>query len=490
MSSETQGKPPKRGEIAEKPHLGEGAAGAAPTAPHATERSKRGEESSSKKGASGPERFWKRRGLGRALAAALVVSLGVHAVVSPWNLLPKNDLEVREVEGELSIAIDTEDTPAPPEPPPPEPPPPAPTSEAEGVGSSKRDAGPKPRDAGVDAARDAESDADQRLTTELDAGIPIAHDAGGGEADGGSALEGGVAALDDAGGAGADGPRDPASTIGAAGNVQADVPLVQLLVNVAEVRKNPVGAKMGPLLSAIPEWDEFIAGTGVDPVRDTDWIYMSGPSLYSKRTSRLAIIVRYSASDAVVDRAVNIVAKKYAMGGTFDAGVPGVRAYLGHADFAQRVFLRPQSHVLAVVPPDYANTAAKILSKAKVAPKVRAGEAMRLTLKNPNHPFPFLPASLSELRVWITSRDDGGADVFGEGDAPTREEAEQAAKAIRKLVKDQNSLGVQIVTQGILNRTEVNSEGSVVRFKVPASQEQIQAIVDLVAAYLPGVVKK
>lgn len=487
MSSETQ---PKRGKNRATSALGRGAASGAPTAPHATPHdvlpTKR----------SGPERFWDGRRVRRALAATLVLSGALHVALSPWSLFPQKSLELREVEGELSIAIDTIDEPAPP-PAPPEPPPPPPVPEtpaSEGIGSTKRDAGPKLHDAGRDASRDASRDADLDADANVDAaeeregGFPldVDRDAGGVRSDGGELLGGdaAVALASDGGvGAGANGPRDPTSTIGAAGNVQADVPLVQLLVNVVEVRKNPVGAKMGPLLSAIPEWDEFIAGTNVDPIRDTDWIYMSGPSLYSKRTGRLAIIIRYSAPDAVVDKAVEIVAKKYAQGGVFDAGVPGVRGYIGHADFAPRVFLRPQSHVLAVVPPDYANTAAKILSKAKVAPKVRPGEAMRLTLRNPSRPMPFLPTTLTELRVWITGREDGGADVFGEADTASPGEAEDAAKVMKKVLRDQNSIGVQLVTKGLLNKAEVYPDGNVVRIKVPASEEQIQSVFDFVAAY-------
>lgn len=435
---------------------------------------------------SGPARFWDRRRVRRAFAVAFVFSAGVHSLFAP-SLLPKQRLEMVEVEGELTISIDSIEE-ASPEPPPPPPPiaetPPPPTPEAEGIGSTKRDAGPKPpkdagRDVEKDAAGDAEVDAD--VERERDGGIPLVDLV---DAAAGSALDGGIAlATDGSAPPGANGPRDPTAMIGGAGKVQADVPNVQLLLNFVEIRKNPVGAKMGPLLSAIPEWDEFIAGTKVDPMRDTEWISMQGPSLYSKRTSRLAIIIRYSAPDAVVDKAVEIVSKKYASGGVFDAGVPGVRAYLGHADFAPRVFLRPQSHVLAVVPPDYANTAAKILSKTKVDAKVRPGEAMRMTLRNPTRPMPFLPSSLTELRIWVTGREDGGADVFAEADAGTPADAEQAAKDIKKLVKDQNSIGVQLLSKGLLNRTEVVADGPTVRLKVAASEEQIQAVMDFVSAY-------
>ena len=82
-------------------------------------------------------------------------------------------------------------------------------------------------------------------------------------------------AVADAGGA----PRDPEAIVGAAGAIQADVILVMLVVNAEVIRQNPVGAQMGYLLRGIPQWNEFMSGTDIDPVRDADWVIVSGPSL-------------------------------------------------------------------------------------------------------------------------------------------------------------------------------------------------------------------
>ena len=43
--------------------------------------------------------------------------------------------------------------------------------------------------------------------------------------------------------------------------------------------------------------------------------------------------------------------------------------------------------------------------------------------------------------------------------------------------------GVQLITKGLLNKAEVYPDGTVVRLKVPASEEQIQSVFDFVAAY-------
>jgi len=460
--------------------VADGAAEIAPTAPHATPRT------GPAKTRSGPERFWAPRWRRLTAAGALTASLVTHYAIGPWSLLPENRLEFHDVEGEISIPVDIiEDEPPPPEPPPP---PPASTGEAEQAAAPVRRPAARPVDAGHDAAPD-EDDAGTGEGAAPDAeaaGADASPNADG--ADGGRDAEplmtdAGIALAGDAGVPGRDGPRDPSAIVGAAGGMQTGPPLVQLLVNMEVIRASPVGAKMGPLVSAIPQWDDFISGTRVDPLRDTDWVMIYGPSLIN--TERDAILVHYSTTDKLVDEACAIVAKKYDRGGAFDTGVPGTKAWLGHADRARRIFLRAQPHLLVVVPEDYAKIAARTLVGGRTPAHVRPGEAMRLTLKNPHRPMPFIPQTVSEMRLWIVPRPaDGGADVFAEGDTPDAAAASAVAEELRKVVRQQNSIGVRIVTQGLLNNVEIAGDGAVVRLKLSASREQLEAVLGVVAAQL------
>lgn len=442
--------------------LGAGAAGSAPTSPHATPRVLRGKP-------TGPERFWSLWRVRVALALGFAGSVAFHYAVGPWSLLPEEHLEFREVDGELTIPIEAlMEEPAAPTPAAALPDKASETPGSPGQTKNGPDAGPRNDDGG---GGDAEAH-DGGDAGDLDAEVATLADA----AALATTADGGVIP-------GSNGPRDPAGMVGVAGSVQAGPSLVQLLVNMEVIRQNPTGAKMGPLLSAIPQWDDFMSGTQVDPVRDTDWVFITGPSLI--HTERDAIMIHYSTSDAVVDKAIDIVAHKYDRGGLFDAGVPGVKATLGHADRAPRVFLRPQSHLVAVVPPDYANTAARMLKGARVSAHVRPGEAVRLTLQNPSRPMPFLPTSISELRLWVIPRAaDGGADVFGEGDTPDSAAAILASEDFRRFVTRQNSIGVRIVTQGLLNNVEISPDGSVVRLKLSVSHEQLETLLGLVAGQL------
>jgi hypothetical protein len=293
----------------------------------------------------------------------------------------------------------------------------------------------------------------------LDSGAPLAADAGV-----------------------ASGPRDPEAIVGAAGAVQADVVLVMLLVNTEVIRKSPVGATLGLLLRGIPQWDDFMSGTDIDPVRDTDWLMISGPSLV--HSERDVVLIHYSASDAVVDRAIAIVSRKYARGGPIDAGVPGVRAVLTHADRAERVMLRPGPHVLAVVPPSVANKVARQLSLSRVPTHVRPGEAMYLRLVNPNHPFPEIPAAITEARVRIVPRADEGADVFVDGETKDPGSADQAAEELARVVRRHNDMLTSLLTHGLLDDVEVKAEGSVAKVHLTATRDQIETVLTLVGGFL------
>jgi len=440
--------------------VGEGAALSAPTAPHATppDPPPRG----TKRKRSGPERFWDRRRVRLALMACIALSMLGHYAVSPWTVFPARTLEMKDTDGELTIPIDLlegEDTPPPPPPPPPPAaPPPAPTAlpNAEGPKHPIVDASaPRPRpDAG--GPRDAGVDAE---------GLS---DAG--------AIANGL------------GPSDAASdamfALGDGGleGVTAGERLVEVRVNVDVVKTNPVGARMGPLLRGIPQWDDFMAGTDVDPIADVDWIRIYGPSLI--RTEKDAVIVHFNMTDARAARDIAILSKHDVNGGAFDAGVPGVRAWRGHADRAWRVFILPRSHVAVMVPPEKAHETARVFSRIEPHLNMHDGDAVWVMVKNPSHPMPFLPTSLTELRFWARPRADGGADAFAEADAPDEESARLAARQIHTLAQQMNSLAVRLVTRGILNDVEVTSEGTKVKLHAPVSQEQLEAVYDLVSAEL------
>lgn len=422
-----------------------------------------------------------------ALLVAFALSIVAHGFVAPWNLLPDaSGIEFKDPAGELSIPVDLlgEEAPSPPEP---APAPaatvdPTPVATKDPTAPGKPDAGPKIVDAGADAPEKLAELPEAGLAIGADGGEPT--DAGG--ADGAAPEDAGLVALADAGaGPGSGGPRDPETMFGLSKVVNAGVQNVVLGVNVALIRKHPVGARMGPVLQAIPQWKDFLKGapSPVDPIRDTDWILIYGPSLI--HTDKDAVLVRYNVSDDAVDSTIGAIARTYDKGGAYDAGVSGVKASLGFADNAQRVFLRPQSKLLVIVPPSHAHEAAMTFRR-QVPRGPPPAEAMRLVVHRPSNQISIpglkFSESLTEIRLWIVPRADGGADVHAEGDCTDPAAALDSADRLTELLRRQNSLGVRFATRGLLNNAAVVADGTKIKLHVLASPEQLEAVLQLAAA--------
>jgi len=500
-----------------------GAAHLAPTAPHATWPAAALDAPVAK-----ATRFWSPAFARRCFVATCILSAVVHAAVSPWRLLPRAEsVDLKDVEGELTIPVELFAQSFEPPPAPAAEAPPNASARAGGEGDLGAPVSPpakkpekKPKreqpartaaDAGVEGARELSADAPDagapdgtdaalHAARELenavhgDAGLAMTDNANanadaGGERDDKKSGLGAAGAGEVAARGPAAAPRDPGEMIGMPGLISAGAVNVMLLVNVAEIRRNPVGARIGPLLSGIAQWADFLktSHASIDPVRDTDWIMIYGPSLI--HTERDAIFVRYTTTDSAVDSAMAELAKRYPKGGAFDTRVAGVKAWLGHADNAERVFLRGQSRLAVIVPKDHATPFAKLAKAAVVAPRVRAGEAMRLTLHNPSKQIAIrglaFADSVQTLRLWIEPHaNDGGADVWVEGDCTDALAAEQTAAELTALVARQNSILVRAATRGLLNRVAVRAEGTRFSSKIAANQEQLEAVLQAVAALL------
>ncbi len=462
--------------------LGEGAAQAAPTAPHATPRGGEG-AAGNRAGRStarnGPERFWSKGPVRVAFAVGLGLSVLAHSPLVPLGL--PSGFEMEDVEGEAAIPIDVlgPDTPAPAlEEPAPAAAPPSPQGDdksnaaAAALAKAHPDAG-SARDAG-EGERDGAAIADGAA---FDGAGPL-RDAAMIALGASDAAIGAEATEMDASPGGA----DPHALAGAVAAIQPKVVNVVLVINAEVIRKNPVGATMGYLLRGIPQWDDFMRGTTIDPVRDVDWFMVSGPSLVN--SERDVVLIHYSAPDAVIERAVSVISHKYDRGGPFDAGVPGVKAVLAHADRAERVILRPQPHVLAVAPPADAAKVARQLAGSRVKAPVLPGEAVYLRLLTPHRPFPELPDSISELRLRVSPAADDGADVYLEGDTSDPGAAAQAADVVARIVRRHNDVFTSLLTHGLLDQVTVTSEGNLVKLHLRATRDQIETLVALVGSLL------
>jgi len=116
---------------------------------------------------------------------------------------------------------------------------------------------------------------------------------------------------------------------------------------------------------------------------------------------------------------------------------------------------------------------------------LKKGEAVRTRFARPGGSVSLIPPSISELRLWVAPRNaDGGGDLYAEGDCPDPAAATQAAADLERAVQSKNSLGVKLLTAGLLSGFEAHAEGRMVKVHLPASKDQIEAIFGLVGGQL------
>jgi hypothetical protein len=252
---------------------------------------------------------------------------------------------------------------------------------------------------------------------------------------------------------------------------------VVLILNGDVVRAHPLAARLGALLRRLPGWDDVLRGSQLDPLRDTDWVMLSGPSLVN--SARDVLLLHYSALDSVVDRAVTAISQRFDRGGPVDSGVPGVKASLARPDRTERMLLRPQSHLLAVVPPAVSRTIARQLVGARFAGQPRPGDAVYLRLVDPHEALPEVPAAMTELFVRVVPRPDQGADVFLTARTASREAASTAAHELEAALAHHNDPFTSVLTQGLLGRVELSVEGKTVRGHVAVERAQIERVLSV-----------
>jgi hypothetical protein len=161
-----------------------------------------------------------------------------------------------------------------------------------------------------------------------------------------------------------------------------------------------------------------------------------------------------------------------------------VKATLIHADRAERVILRPQPRLLAVVPPNVAQKNARALVGARLADHIHPGEAVFLRLVNPHHPMPEIPESIIEMQLRVVPRPDDGADVYIEGTTSDAASAAQAAVVVARVIRRHNDTLTSLLTHGLLDHVDVGAQDTKVNVHLTATRDQIETLVRLVGDFL------
>jgi hypothetical protein len=245
-----------------------------------------------------------------------------------------------------------------------------------------------------------------------------------------------------------------------------------VLVNVEAFRASTAGRQLGPVVAALTHRQDF------DRIEDLGvaWLLFTGPSI--ENSAHGTLLMYCAASDAKIDRWLD-ARRSDPHGGTGDAGPPGVHSVVGRADGAPRVFMRPQSHLVAMVPPELANEAARVLQAAHIPAHADPGEAFRFRARNPQRTISELPASITEIRFWIAPRKDQGADFFLEGDTPG---AAMVGQQLQDFLDKEVDVSVRNATLGVFDHPEITATGDVAKMHIRATEAQLWAIMQPILA--------
>lgn len=443
------------------------------------------------------------RGGGRSLSWLvrwIGISLLLHAPFTPLAgliglallLAPQDDAPdlppITEIP--LEILPDTETSVAEPAPAAPAPTEAAASAPAEPAKEAAKpivqDAG-APLDAGPDASR-------ARADAGLDAGVPDAEapdaalaDAAAKDADASAADAGREAS--DAGDAGVE--RRPLAVSGARGVVDPNAN-VKVLIDSQRLRGHPLGPRIGKLLGSIGQWRDFFGPTGIDPVKDIDRIFITGPQL--RDSSGVVALIRHRIPEARLKEALNALVSRDPEGQWLEGKVPTAKA---RADRAQRYFVLPSANLL-VVTPESALKSAQRIGPRSTLPSSPPPEIVTAHVQTPWRVFLGTPISVPKSLRWaeahVTPQEDGGAVVRLVAEDEDAATAAVTARQLERGISDgleflANATNIFALIFGgnskkLVQKIEFRTEGNTVVGVLTFTEAQVVEILDRVSRLL------
>ncbi|MBW2453921.1 MAG: hypothetical protein JRI68_05405 [Deltaproteobacteria bacterium] len=285
------------------------------------------------------------------------------------------------------------------------------------------DAGaPDPLDGGApDAA--TQTDLDAGL---LDGGQPV----DGGPADAGPAE---IASVDDPDADVERGKKvaDPYSEAGGAAGIGAEHPNVRIYFAADVLRQRPKLAEtFGELLGAIPQWQQLLGGTGLNPIVDFDHILISGPQMRNPRW--IVVALDYNVPHPKMRQAIDLVVRKSGKKGRWERR-PGLEIAVIGKNAERRAVLSQKKRMMVVLPAEAADQIDNIQSP-KFKFKKSTGAGIVIHVITPWRAFVGskvrMPKSIKWMRVRFRFK---GADF--EVEAEGQDESEEAAREHLKLLR-------------------------------------------------------
>lgn len=283
---------------------------------------------------------------------------------------------------------------------------------------------------------------------------------------------------------------DPVAMAGVAGKVVDSNANVRVLIFADRMRNHPLGVRVGTLLGAAAQWQDFFGPTGLDPIKDVDRILIAGPQL--RNSSEVVAVVRVNVPHDRLHKAVDALVQRDGQGSWLDAGVPAART---QADRAERLLVLPAPQILVVAPPSAEKHALSLGANLKF-PNPKGNEALTTYVVTPWRAFvgiPFeIPKSLKWVRMKIVATSDGGATAELVAEDESAESAAKHAEELTASINKVTQLKLPSVSIGglslggsvsLLEPVTFKAVGKEIHGTVVATPKQLGRLLEAVAGY-------
>lgn len=225
--------------------------------------------------------------------------------------------------------------------------------------------------------------------------------------------------------------RRPLAVVGARGVVDPNAN-IRVLIDTQRLRGHALGARIGSMLGSVYQWRDFFGPTGIDPVRDTDRIFITGPAL--RDSSAVVALIQHRLEPARLRAAIDLLVQRDRTGHWFDGGVPVAKA---RADRADRFFVLPAPNLLVVTPESALKSALRLGPRTRL-PQIPAPEIVTAHVQTPWRAFIgtglSIPRSLAWAEARVIANAGGGATIRFLAEDESAETAQQSAARLEQAV--------------------------------------------------------
>lgn len=237
------------------------------------------------------------------------------------------------------------------------------------------------------------------------------------------------------------------------------------------------GHALAPKLASLDEVRELLEGTGIDPVRDFERVFVASSGIH--RDDKAVIVAEHKLSEDKLKLAIDaLVARSQPSGGWIkDAAAPSAR-----------VSFRGHPRVIAAVAPSF----------VVVVPEAMAGELSRFegtggfpeqegtatvitdvtdpaaTLRVPHAPR--VPETIKSARITIELSSDGGADVSADAQSASPEQAVEDARALTESIERATTVKVAFVRVRFFQPAPFTAEGDRLKSRLHLSAGEINTL--------------